>query len=70
MLVWVNRKKAKREIKRAWNAFHEDTDCSLPAWDAVTAYINRGESFADSVARIARMLGIRDTTPPSEWDDC
>lgn len=66
MLIWVNRKKARKEIKKMWNAFFDHT------YDKVANSANVASEvmmFVESIVEVAWMLGIRDTTPPSSWTD-
>lgn len=67
MLIWVNKKKARKEIKRAWVAFNNHA-CEGTGKQSIQEYLLNLESFADAMANIAWMLGVHDNTPPSEWD--
>lgn len=70
MLIWVNRKKVRKEIKKAWNAFANHEYGKITGLDSVQECLASWEAFAESMASIAWMFGIHDSTPPSEWDDC
>ena len=70
MLIWVNRKKVRKEIKKAWTAFTNYEYNRLSKHDDVQKCLSNWEAFVKSMASIAWMFGIHDSTPPSEWDDC
>ena len=69
MLIWVNKKKVRKEIKKAWSAFANHEYNKITDSDSVQECLASWEAFAESMACIAWMFGIHDSTPPSEWKD-
>lgn len=70
MLIWVNRKKVRKDIKKAWTAFANHEYDKFTTQRSVHECLHNWESFAEAMASIAWMFGIHDSTPPSEWTDC
>ena len=70
MLIWVNKQKMRKEIKKAWTAFHNHEYDNVTARHTIQDCLLSWETFAEAMANIAWMVGIRDSTPPSEWEDC
>lgn len=62
MLIWVNKKKAEKNIKNVWKAFSNRT--LKPELDAKDS-----EVFATSMAWIVYTFGILRLKSPDEWDD-
>lgn len=62
MLIWVNKKKAEKNIKNVWKAF---SNRSLnPELDTKDSMV-----FAKSMAWIVYTLGIHRLQSPYKWDD-
>ena len=66
MIRFINRKKARKEIKKVWCAHQR---LNLDCYENETDLIEDAKLFAEGIFSLVIMLGIMDLRSPCDWED-